>query len=181
MRTRWRAWSPPVAAWHAHVGARWSPWARLGWDALVWCVQVHVSTSTQVLASHVLGGVLVSLTLKHADNVLKTFATAVALIASCLGSYFLFASSLAPLFLCGIGLVVASTLLYTLQLDGLLACAAAILPWRGTAAESALPLDAATEEGLRLVSPPGVPVGTGGGGRRQTQRTQRQLSADEAP
>jgi len=78
----------------------------LGFDRLV----------VLVLASHVGGGLLVSLTLKYADNVLKTFATAAALLLSCGGSYLLFGATLAPLFLSGLVLVVLSTLLYSLEL-----------------------------------------------------------------
>jgi UDP-sugar transporter A1/2/3 len=75
-----------------------------GFDLLVLCV----------LISHVAGGLLVSLTLKYADNVLKTFATAAALALSCVGSYVLFGASLSHTFLLGVALVFCSTLLYSL-------------------------------------------------------------------
>lgn len=77
-----------------------------GVDLLVLCV----------LASHVAGGLLVSLTLKYADNVLKTFATAAALVLSCVGSYLLFGASVSRVFLVGVALVFSSTLLYSLGL-----------------------------------------------------------------
>ncbi len=65
-----------------------------------------------VLLSHSLGGFLVSLTLKLADNVLKTFATAVSLILTCLVSALLFDRDLSPSFVIGVLVVIASTLLY---------------------------------------------------------------------
>ena len=66
-----------------------------------------------VLALHVAGGIVVALTVKHADNVAKTFATSIAIVVGCVGSYVLFDSTLSPPFFAGLVLVLAATIIYS--------------------------------------------------------------------
>ena len=80
-----------------------------------------------VLLLHVAGGVLVALTLKHADNVVKTFAVSIAIALSCAGSYLLFAAALSPQFFVGALVVLGATALYSAP-DALLDAVVARLP-----------------------------------------------------
>lgn len=66
-----------------------------------------------VLALHVAGGIVVALTVKYADNVAKTFATSIAIVVGCVGSYALFDSALSPPFFAGLVLVLAATIVYS--------------------------------------------------------------------
>ena len=58
------------------------------------------------------GGLLVAMVIKHADNILKGFATALATVWATLASVPLFGFSLGPGFIVGMGAVLGSTLLY---------------------------------------------------------------------
>lgn len=59
------------------------------------------------------GGLLVSLVVKYSDNVLRTFATSVAVIAAGILSQFIFDIKITPLFIMGTVLVVFSIYLYS--------------------------------------------------------------------
>lgn len=58
------------------------------------------------------GGLLVAMVVKHADNILKGFATSLAIIISCVASIFLFDFSLTVQFSAGALLVIMSIFLY---------------------------------------------------------------------
>merc|ERR1712070_884983 len=52
-------------------------------------------------------------TFKYADNMLKSFVTAVSLIIGCFGAFYFFDASLAPQFLWGVALVLLATYMYS--------------------------------------------------------------------
>lgn len=58
------------------------------------------------------GGLLVAVVVKYADNILKGFATSLAIIITCVASIFLFGFVLSVQFVIGAGLVIASIFLY---------------------------------------------------------------------
>lgn len=59
------------------------------------------------------GGLLVALVIKYADNILKGFATSIAIIVSCLASAYLFDTVINTVFAFGTLLVVVSVVLYS--------------------------------------------------------------------
>jgi len=72
-------------------------------------------TSTVWIATivHSAGGLIVALVVKHADNILKGFATSAAIVISCIVSMILFDFQLTFLFTLGSGLVIFSIFLYS--------------------------------------------------------------------
>jgi UDP-sugar transporter A1/2/3 len=70
------------------------------------------------------GGLLVAIVIKYADNILKGFATSIAILVSCVASVYLFNSEINYIFSLGTLLVVASTLLYSYTPQKLLQTAA---------------------------------------------------------
>jgi UDP-sugar transporter A1/2/3 len=62
---------------------------------------------------HSAGGLIVALVVKHADNILKGFATSSAIILSCIVSIAIFDFQLTLLFTLGSGLVIFSIFLYS--------------------------------------------------------------------
>jgi UDP-sugar transporter A1/2/3 len=74
-----------------------------GFNGTVWAM----------IATGSLGGLLVSLVVKYADNILKTFATSVAIIATAVLSTFLFDFQISALFVLGTVLVLYSIYLYS--------------------------------------------------------------------
>ena len=58
------------------------------------------------------GGLLVAVIIKYADNILRCFAQALAIILGSIGSYFLFGFELTPSFLTGVTLVISAVFLY---------------------------------------------------------------------
>lgn len=73
-----------------------------GYDAMVWFV----------IALQSLGGLLVAVVVKYADNILKGFATSLAILVSCIVSIFFFNFQLSLQFTLGAGLVMFSIYLY---------------------------------------------------------------------
>mmetsp|Transcript_40603 Transcript_40603/g.88751 ORF Transcript_40603/g.88751 Transcript_40603/m.88751 type:complete len:368 (+) Transcript_40603:45-1148(+) len=65
-----------------------------------------------LIVSNAVGGLLVAMVIKHADNILRAFASAVATINCMLMSVFLFGFELRPSFGLGSMMVILSTLLY---------------------------------------------------------------------
>jgi UDP-galactose transporter len=72
-------------------------------------------TVVGVVCLLVLSGLIVGLTIKVADAVVKTFAVATAIPLTLLGSFFIFGSSLGPQFLLGAALVLAANAFYSLS------------------------------------------------------------------
>jgi len=68
------------------------------------------------------GGLLVAATMKYADNIVKCFATAIAIIAGTLLSVPIFGFAPSPLFLVGAPFTVAATVLYSAAPKRLLPC-----------------------------------------------------------
>lgn len=56
-----------------------------------------------------LGGLIVAVVVKYADNILKGFATSLSIILSCIASTFLFDFQITLLFIIGAGLVLYGT------------------------------------------------------------------------
>ncbi|TKR87177.1 hypothetical protein L596_011623 [Steinernema carpocapsae] len=75
-----------------------------GFDIVVW--------GTVVLGA--VGGLVVAVVMKYADNILKAFATSIAIIVSCIASAFLFSFSPTLMFLAGTGLVIIAVFVYSL-------------------------------------------------------------------
>lgn len=74
-----------------------------GYNSLVW-INILVQSS---------GGLLVAVVIKYADNILKGFATSVAIVISCIASVYLFNTVVNYLFCFGTFLVVLSVFLYS--------------------------------------------------------------------
>ena len=74
-----------------------------GYTKLVW-LNIVVQAS---------GGLLVAVVIKYADNILKGFATSIAIIVSCLASAYLFDTVIDLVFTLGTFLVVLSVVLYS--------------------------------------------------------------------
>lgn len=74
-----------------------------GYTGMVW-------TATIV---HSAGGLIVALVVKHADNILKGFATSAAIVLSCIVSMLIFDFQLTLLFTLGATLVIFSIFLYS--------------------------------------------------------------------
>merc|ERR1712232_202340 len=62
--------------------------------------------------NNAVGGLLVALVIKHADSLLRGFASAIATIISAVAAVFCFGFQLAPSFAAGTLLVIGATLLY---------------------------------------------------------------------
>lgn len=73
-----------------------------GYTGLVWFV----------ISNQAFGGLLVAVVVKYADNILKGFATSLAIIISCFFSVFFFSFQLNAHFLFGAGLVIFAVYLY---------------------------------------------------------------------
>jgi len=76
-----------------------------GYDNFVWFT----------VAQNALGGLLVAVVVKYADNILKGFACSLAIIITCVASIFIFDFSLSLQFTVGAGLVIGSIFLYGYQ------------------------------------------------------------------
>lgn len=74
-----------------------------GYNKLVW-LNIVIQSS---------GGLLVAIVIKYADNILKGFATSIAIIVSCLASAYLFNTIIDMIFAFGTLLVVLSVMLYS--------------------------------------------------------------------
>jgi UDP-sugar transporter A1/2/3 len=76
-----------------------------GYDSFVWFTVVQ----------NALGGLLVAVVVKYADNILKGFACSLAIIITCVASVFIFDFSLSFQFCSGAALVIGSIFLYGYQ------------------------------------------------------------------
>jgi len=76
-----------------------------GYDNFVWFT----------VAQNALGGLLVAVVVKYADNILKGFACSLAIIITCVASIFIFDFSLSVQFSIGAALVIGSIFLYGYQ------------------------------------------------------------------
>jgi len=76
-----------------------------GYDQFVWFT----------VAQNALGGLLVAVVVKYADNILKGFACSLAIIITCIASIFIFDFSLSLQFTIGASLVIGSIFLYGYQ------------------------------------------------------------------
>ena len=76
-----------------------------GYDAFVWYLVVLNAT----------GGLLVAMVIKYADNILKGFATSLAIILTSVVAVFLFGLTLSLQFIAGAAFVIASVFLYGYQ------------------------------------------------------------------
>lgn len=73
-----------------------------GYDWAVWCAVILQSV----------GGLLVAVVVKYADNILKGFATSAAIVLSCIVSIYFFAFQLSIQFIVGATLVIVSVYMY---------------------------------------------------------------------
>lgn len=103
--------------------------ALVGFDVLAWTVVVLKA----------LGGLLVAAVVKYADNVLKTYATAIAIVLTCVISCVASRAAPSMVFLQGMAMVIASIFLYNLDFGG--AAAADAAPAKSTKLPSPPPED----------------------------------------
>ena len=76
-----------------------------GFTPLTWlCILLQVQ-----------GGLLVAVVVKFANNILKGFATSMAILISTVASIFLFDFNLTPIFMVGTSLVIGSVMMYNKQ------------------------------------------------------------------
>ena len=73
-----------------------------GYNVMVWFVIIQQA----------LGGIIVSLVVKYADNILKGFSTSLSIIISCVASVFLFSYTITLQFVIGTILVILAIYLY---------------------------------------------------------------------
>ena len=76
----------------------------VGFDPAVWAT----------ICLGAFGGLIVAVVIKYTDNILKAFATSIAVVLSCGFSAIIFHFQPALIFLVGAGLVVASVCVYSL-------------------------------------------------------------------
>uniref|UniRef100_A0A2M4ASN2 Putative udp-galactose transporter n=1 Tax=Anopheles triannulatus TaxID=58253 RepID=A0A2M4ASN2_9DIPT len=79
-----------------------------GYDAFVW----------YLILLQAVGGLIVAVVVKYADNILKGFATSLAIIISCVASIFVFDFTLSLQFTIGATLVIGSIFLYGYDASG---------------------------------------------------------------
>uniref|UniRef100_A0A915E4B2 UDP-galactose transporter n=1 Tax=Ditylenchus dipsaci TaxID=166011 RepID=A0A915E4B2_9BILA len=75
----------------------------MGFDALVWFMTFSNSA----------GGLLISVVIKYADNILKAYAQSMAIVGAAIGSWIIFDFVPNQLFVLGTALVILSIYLYT--------------------------------------------------------------------
>jgi len=106
-----------------------------------------------VVGMNVLGGLLVAVTIKYADNIIRGFAQAVAIIFGAVGSYFLFGFHFTGSFLMGVVCVILAILLYGGAIDPIeMCCAPTSRPFelgKGGDDEVALMISASARESER--------------------------------
>jgi UDP-sugar transporter A1/2/3 len=74
-----------------------------GFDLIVW----------GVVAIQALGGLVVAVVIKYADNILKAFATSVSIILASIATILILSVLPEPLFVVGATLVIAAVVLYS--------------------------------------------------------------------
>ena len=74
----------------------------VGYSPLVWIV----------ISQQAVGGLIVAMVVRYADNILKGFATSLSIILSCIASVFLFDYTITSYFIFGAALVIAAIFLY---------------------------------------------------------------------
>ncbi|KAJ1726030.1 UDP-galactose transporter Gms1 [Coemansia biformis] len=72
----------------------------------------YTSWTVAAIACQALGGLIVAVVVKYADNILKGFATSISIILSCLASVWIFDFHITPTFLIGTALVLYATYVY---------------------------------------------------------------------
>lgn len=75
-----------------------------GFDLLVWCIVLFQA----------FGGLIVAVVIKYADNILKAFATSIAIILSSIAGIFLFSHYPKLLFILGTFFVITAVIIYTI-------------------------------------------------------------------
>lgn len=97
------------------VGAFWNDGAAISSDGFF---QGYTTTTWLVIFFQSAGGLIVAAVLKYADNILKCFGNALAIVLSCLTSYFILGDVvLSPYFVVGTVFVVFSTYSYGIDLN----------------------------------------------------------------
>ena len=86
--------------------------------------QGYYSMVWAIIAVQAIGGLIVAVVVKYADNILKGFATAISIVVCGVSSSWLFGFVPSPLFFIGSVVVIAATMLYSMP-DGTPAAAAA--------------------------------------------------------
>ena len=95
-----------------------------------WLAGFGVATWLSVLWQ-ALGGIIVAVSIKYADNILRGFAQAIALVIGAVGSHQLFGFEITPSFCGGTALVAAAVFIYGGSCDGLVGRCSAPCGTRG--------------------------------------------------
>jgi len=74
-----------------------------GYTPITWCV----------IATQAGGGLIIAMVIKHADNIVKNFATSLSIILSCVVQYLFMDFPISLQFAAGVGLVVAAVFMYS--------------------------------------------------------------------
>ncbi|KAI1719661.1 nucleotide-sugar transporter domain-containing protein [Ditylenchus destructor] len=96
----------------------------VGFDRLVWIMTFTNAT----------GGLLISVVIKYADNILKAYAQSMAIIGAAVGSWFLFDFLPNSVFMFGVALVIISIYLYTIikmHLENSFSASSSVFPQSG--------------------------------------------------
>ena len=65
-----------------------------------------------VILTQALGGLVIAMVIKHADNIIKNFATSLAIVLSCLVQFLFMDFAITPLFAVGVTLVLIAVYMY---------------------------------------------------------------------
>jgi len=111
-----------------------------GFGFWTWCAVLN----------NALGGLLVAVIIKYADNILRSFAQGLAIVSGAVGSYLLFDFQITAQFMLGVVLVIGAVFLYGAQASTptelceqlALSCLASVAPSRGDSALSDASADA---------------------------------------
>jgi solute carrier family 35 (UDP-sugar transporter), member A1/2/3 len=115
--------STTTSVWTRNIQLASSSVLIAGMGALIWdgaaiwrdgFFQAYNNLVLLTIAVQALGGLIIAMVMKYADNILKGFATSAAIIVSVVASVILFDFVVTKLFMCGAGLVVVATYLYGL-------------------------------------------------------------------
>jgi len=91
------------------VGMYWKDWEKIQEGGVL---QGYSSLVLLVVLLQSVGGLVVAIVIKYADNILKGFATSISIVLSCILSYYLFDFQISGIFMIGVVFVCVSVYLY---------------------------------------------------------------------
>lgn len=91
------------------VGMYWKDWEKINDGGIL---QGYSMLVLLVILLQSVGGLVVAIVIKYADNILKGFATSISIVLSCILSYYLFDFQISGIFMIGVCFVCTSVYLY---------------------------------------------------------------------